>query len=117
MKVKIFVACFAALLLGACATAPAVNGDWDVTLTAPEGQTGFTMSVVVDGENATATAGQHTFDGTFRDGKLKLKGDYYVAEAGYSAPLDMDIELADDKLKGSATWDQYSADVDGSRAE
>lgn len=118
MKKAMAVGYLIALTLGACATAPPpVNGNWDVQLTAPEGQTGFTMSVVVDGENATATTGQYTFDGTFRDGKLKLKGDYYVAEAGYSAPLDMDIQLEDDKLTGSATWDQYSADVDANRAE
>jgi hypothetical protein len=104
-----------ALVIAACASAPAVNGDWDVTLTAPEGQTGFTMSVVVDGENATATAGDHTFNGTFRDGKLTLKGDYYVPEAGYSAELDMDMRLEEDRLRGSATWDQFSADVAGSR--
>lgn len=104
-----------ALVLGACASAPPVNGDWDVVLTAPEGQTGFEMSVVVDGETATATAGDHSFTGTFRDGKLMLKGDYYVPEAGYSAELDMDMRLVDDRLRGSATWDQFSADVAGSR--
>ena len=107
----------AVLALGACASAPPVNGDWDVVLTAPEGSTGFTMAVVVDGESATATAGSHTFQGTWRDGALKLKGDYYVAEAGYSAELDMDIQYEGDELKGSATWDQFSADVAGSRAD
>lgn len=105
----------ATLALAACASAPAVNGDWDVVLTAPEGQTGFAMSVVVDGETAIATAGDHTFNGTYRDGKLTLKGDYYVPEAGYSAELDMDMRLEDDRLRGSATWDQFSADVAGSR--
>ncbi|MDH4073580.1 MAG: hypothetical protein OEV41_10810 [Gammaproteobacteria bacterium] len=103
--------------LGACASAPPVNGDWNVTLVAPEGQTAFAMSVVVVGENATATAGPHTFNGTFRDGSLKLKGDYYVAEAGYSAILDMDVRMEEERLSGSATWDQYSADVRGTRPE
>jgi hypothetical protein len=111
-KTTLFVA---ALALAACASAPAVNGDWDVTLAAAEGQTAFTMNVVVDGETATATAGDHTFEGTYRDGSLKLTGDYYVPEAGYSAELDMEMELQDDQLKGSATWDQFSARATGSR--
>ena len=105
----------AALALAACASAPAVNGDWDVTLAAAEGQTAFTMNVVVEGETATATTGDHTLTGTFRDGNLKLSGDYYVPEAGYAAELDMEMELEDDQLKGSATWDQFSARASGSR--
>lgn len=105
----------AALALAACASAPAVNGPWDVTLSAPEGQTEFTMNVVVDGDTAMATAGEHTFSGTFRDGNLKLTGDYYVPEAGYSAELDMEMELEEDELRGSATWDQFSARATGSR--
>lgn len=117
MKTWTIGAALAAMLLGACASAPAVNGDWDVTLVAPEGQTGFTMSVVVDGDNATATTGPHTFSGTFRDGELRLQGEYYVPEAGYSAVLDMNAQLVEDRLVGSASWDQYSADVTGTRAE
>ena len=113
---KILTLAMTATLLVACAAAPPpVVGDWDVTLTAPEGQTGFTMSVAVDGETATATAGSHSFEGTYRDGKLNLMGDFYVPEAGYSATLDMDIQYSEEALNGSATWDQFSADVDGSR--
>jgi hypothetical protein len=115
MNIKRIATLLAAMLLGACASTPPVNGDWDVTLSAAEGQTAFTMNVLVDGETATATAGEHTFNGTFRDGSLKLKGDYYVPEAGYSALLDMEMQLEDDQLRGSATWDQFSARATGSR--
>ena len=105
----------AALALAACASTPAVNGDWDVVLSAAEGQTGFTMNVVVDGETAVATAGEHTFNGTYRDGNLKLTGDYYVEEAGFSAELDMEMQYEENQLRVSATWDQFSARATGSR--
>ena len=105
------------ILLGGCASSPPVNGDWDVSLVAPEGQTGFTMTVAVDGESAIATTGDSTFEGTYRDGRLELTGDFYVPEAGYSAPLNMDVRFAEDRLDGTATWDAYSADATGTRAE
>lgn len=105
----------AALALAACASTPAVNGDWDVVLSATEGQTEFSMNVVVDGETAVATAGEHTFNGTFRNGNLRLAGDYYVEEAGFSAELDMEMRYEDNQLRGSATWDQFSARATGSR--
>jgi len=115
MNINRIMSLLVALMLGACASTAPVNGDWDVTLSAAEGQTGFTMNVIVDGENATATAGEHTFEGTYRDGSLRLKGDYYVPEAGYSALLDMEMQLEGDQLRGSATWDQFSARATGSR--
>ena len=107
----------ATILLVACASAPPVNGEWDITLTAAEGSTGFPISIMADGMDATATGGNSEFTGTWDGGELNLKGDYFVPEAGYSAELDMTVEVVDGELRGSATWDQFEADVRGTRPE
>lgn len=108
----------AATFLVACASAPPpVNGDWDLRLTAAEGSTGFPINIVASGEEASATGGKTEFTGTWIDGELRLSGDFFVPEAGYTATLDMTIRVDDDKLTGSATWDQFQADVSGERAE
>lgn len=108
----------AASFIVACAAAPPpVNGDWDIRLTAAEGSTGFPINIVANGEQASATGGNTEFTGTWVDEELRLSGDFFVPEAGYTATLDMTIRVDDDKLTGSATWDQFQADVSGERAE
>ena len=112
------VSMLATTFLVACALAPPpVNGDWDIILTAAEGSTGFPINIVASGEEASATGGDTEFTGTWIDGELRLSGDFFVPEAGYTATLDMTIRVDDDKLTGSATWDQFQADVSGERAE
>ena len=111
----IFAALFAVLaIVSAAAT---VDGDWNLSLTAPEGATYFRMTIAVDGESASGTVGETAFGGSYRDGNLKLTGDYYVPEAGYVAILDLDMRLEGDMLPGTATWDMYTADVLGKRVE
>lgn len=92
-----------------------IDGEWNVSLTAPEGATYFKMTVASDGEMVTGRIGETVLSGTYIDGRLKLKGDYYVVEAGYTSKLDMDIRLQGDRLQGKATWDMYTADVSGKR--
>ena len=87
----IFAALFA--LLAIVSAASTVDGDWNLSLTAPEGATYFKMTIAVDGESASGTVGETAFGGSYRDGNLKLTGDYYVPEAGYVAILDLDIFL------------------------
>ena len=107
----------AAILLAACASAPPpVNGDWDLMLTAAEGSTGFPITIEAIGTEATATGGDAEFTGTWIDGELTLTGDFFVPEAGYAAPLDMQIRVDNDQLKGTATWDQFQIDVLGTRS-
>jgi len=117
MKRTLFGTIVAAVIAAACASAPPVNGDWDLTLMAPEGSTGFPISIEASGEQATATGGGSEFAGTWDGGELSLKGDFFVPEAGYSSELNMTIRVEDDQLKGTATWDQFEADVTGDRAE
>ena len=53
--------------------------------------------------------------GSFDDGELKLAGEFYVMEAGYTSKLDMTVSMQGEQLKGTATWDIYIADVLGNR--
>jgi hypothetical protein len=99
------------------AAAANVDGDWNLSLTAPEGATYFKMTIAIDGETATGMVGEAAFSGTYRDGSLMLTGDYYVVEAGYNSTLNLDMRLEDDVLTGTATWDIYTADVLGKRPE
>ena len=105
-----------ASIIAGCASAPPVNGDWDVTLTAAEGSTGFPMTIEASGDQASASGGDSIFSGTWEDGELNLKGEFFVLEAGYSAELDMKIRMDGDRLKGTATWDQFQIDVTGDRS-
>ena len=106
----------AAFLLAACASTPPVNGDWDLMLTAAEGSTGFPITIEASGTEAAASGGDAEFTGTWMDGELKLVGEFFVPEAGYAAPLDMTIRVEGDELVGTATWDQFEADVLGQRS-
>jgi hypothetical protein len=111
---------FASALLILAATigiAAPVDGEWDLSLTAPEGATYFKMTIAIDGEAASGMVGEVAFNGSYKDGNLKLTGDYYVPEAGYNAVLDLDMRLDGEVLTGTATWDMYTADVLGKRSE
>jgi hypothetical protein len=76
-----------------------------------EGSTHFKMTVEVDGANAKSHVGDAVFNGSFNDGKLSLAGEFYVVEAGYTSKLDMTVSMQGELLKGTATWDIYTADV------
>ena len=108
------------MVLGLYATgvnSATVDGDWNVSLTAAEGSTHFRMTVEVDGTNAKGHVGDAVFNGSFSDGKLSLAGEFYVMEAGYTSKLDMTVSMQGELLKGTATWDIYTADVLGKRPE
>lgn len=92
-----------------------VDGEWNMMLTSAEGGATIPMTISVDGEIATATAGNEEFTGTYINGEIKLKGSLYVADAGMASMLDMTAKFAGDELKGTANWDMYVADVHGTR--
>lgn len=117
IQVKSAFAAITAIIFFGCASAPPVNGNWDLTLMAAEGSTGFPITIEANGNQASATGGGTEFAGTWEDGVLNLKGDFFVPEAGYSAELDMRVRVVGEQLKGSATWDQFEADVTGDRSE
>ena len=116
-RTKLLTSLLAALVIAACASAPPpVNGEWDLMLTAAEGSTGFPISIEASGTEATASGGDAEFSGTWMDGELRLSGEFFVPEAGYAAPLDMTMRVEGDELVGTATWDQFEADVLGQRS-
>ncbi|MGI9203793.1 MAG: hypothetical protein ACR2Q3_07265 [Woeseiaceae bacterium] len=92
-----------------------VDGDWSMTLSAPEGTTYITMTISVDGEQATGTTADSEVSGTYKNGKLKLEGKLYLADGGYASDMEMEAELRGEKLKGTMGWDTYTLTVDGSR--
>jgi len=94
-----------------------IDGDWNVSLTAAEGSTHFKMTVEVNGADARGHVGDAVLNGSFDDGKLRLAGEFYVMEAGYTSKLDMTVSMQGEQLKGTATWDVYTADVLGNRPE
>ena len=105
------------LIVGVAFAASEVDGKWDCTVTAAEGAHSFTLDLTTEGDKATGTIGSDVLTGTLKDNQLKLSGDYYIAEVGYSSTFDVSVELVEGKLKGSATWDVYSADFVGNRAD
>ena len=94
-----------------------VAGSWNLSLTAVEGSAFVPMTVELDGEKASVTSDGHTMEGTYKDGKLVLEGDFFVGEAGFSSLGKMVVELSDDKLVGDMTWEGIAIDVNGTRAD
>lgn len=104
------------LALAGDVQAQELDGEWTFELTAPEGSHSFSITLAVDGEEVTGTAGDdETFSGTLKDGELKLSGDHYVDEVGYSATIELSGTLDGDTIKGTATWDTYEVTVFGTR--
>lgn len=115
MKLGIITSIIALFFMTSSVFAADVDGDWNVTMSAAEGATMLTMTITVDGETATATAGEDELTGTYKNGELKLEGLLYIPEAGMSSDLDMTAKLDGDELTGTANWDMYTADVIGTR--
>lgn len=94
-----------------------LDGEWSFTLSAPEGEHTFSITLAVDGEKITGTRSNETFTGTLKDGQVELSGDHYIDMAGYSAPFKMSGELEGNRITGEGTWDTYSVSVVGERAD
>lgn len=105
----------AMLAVATAARAADLDGTWRFDLSAAEGEHSFTITLEVDGDEVTGTAGDESFTGTFKDGKLTLSGEHYVGEAGYSALLEITATLEGERLRGNATWDMFEASMTGRR--
>ncbi len=94
-----------------------VSGTWKVELSAQQGGDAFTLTLTVKGEDVSGTIGDdETLTGTFKDGRLELSGQHYVDQAGYAALLEMEGTVDGDRIRGTASWDGYAADMEGRRA-
>jgi len=96
-----------------------LNGNWDFSLDYEGGTYILSLPMVLDvkGEKVTGTHGTETFEGTLRDEKLEISGNYYIAEAGYASMLAISAVLEGDQIKGTATWSGYSFAVLATRAK
>jgi len=115
MFLRVIAGLYATSLMISSVLAADVEGDWNMIMSAAEGAAMVPMTITVDGETATATAGQDKFTGTYKNGKLKLKGSLYVPDAGMSSTMGLTATLVGDQLKGIVNWDMYVADLVGTR--
>ena len=94
-----------------------IVGNWDVVWDTEGGVRTQQWTVSGEGETVTLEFAGNEFQGTFKDGRLEFGGDFYSAEAGYSAVLKVEGSLMDGKLSGKGTWDQYAMTFTATRAE
>ena len=115
MKRLIFHVGMALTLMVSSAFAADVDGSWNLSLSAAEGSTSVGMTIKVDGETATAEAAGDKLTGTYIDGELKLKGDLFIADAGFASKADMTAKMEGNRLVGLMMWEGYALDVVGSK--
>ena len=114
---RVLMTVLAVALLAQFALAAGIEGKWNFVFSSENGDYPFDFMITGDGDNVVCKAGESELKGTFKDGALELAGDFYVADAGYSAPLTIKGKLADEKLSGDATWDAYQTTFTATKAE
>jgi hypothetical protein len=91
-------------------------GTWVMEISAPEGSHAFSLTLAVDGEAVTGTAGRdETFTGTFKEGIFEIIGVHYIEEAGMEAELWMSGTIADDAITGEAYIEDFPLQLAGKR--
>ncbi len=105
------------LLVAPTGNAADLNGKWNFSLAFEWGDYDVTISLEVEGENATGHRIMETFKGTFKDGKLDISGEHFLALENYEATLEFSGELDGDQIKGDASWDDYPATFVAKRVE
>ena len=114
---RVLMTVLAIALLAQFALAAGVEGKWSFVFSGEGGDYPFDFTITGDGDNVVCTSGESELKGSFKDGALDVTGDFYVADAGYSAPLTIKGKLADEKLSGDATWDVYQTTFTATKAE
>jgi hypothetical protein len=111
--------CLLLLSVARAGYAAEIDGKWDFKLDYASGTyiVPFDLTLKAEGEKVTGTHGKETFEGTFKDGKLEISGNWYVPEAGYASTLKITGTLSGGTIKGSATWDTYSLGAVGTKAK
>lgn len=94
------------------------NGKWDLVLSTEVGDKAAQLSLKVDGETVTGSAGDQAVTGTFRDGSLVLKlADFFSPDAGFRADLGIQGKIDGDTLQGSWNFAEYSGTLRGNRSQ
>jgi hypothetical protein len=105
----------ALLMLTPCAYAADIDGQWDMVFQVESGPRTMSLSVTTDGASVTATLDEAELTGTHADGAFELSGEYYAADAGYSATVTLEGRLEDGELRGDWAWSEYGSVFVGTR--
>jgi hypothetical protein len=94
-----------------------ISGAWNFTWTTDGGVRESTIEFVQEGETLTATTDKQTLKGSIKDDAFEVKGEFYSAEGGGSAPLTIKGKVDGDRLVGSGSWSEYGMTFTAVRAK
>jgi len=114
---RVAVSLLAIVVLTQLAFAAGIEGTWHFVFAGDAADYPYDIVITGDGDDVTGKVGENELKGSFLDGTLLLEGDFYVADAGYSAPLKINGKVDGDKIGGDATWDAYGVSFTATRAE
>ena len=114
MKYIFLIAIAAAGLLGAD-----LSGKWNFVWQTPGGERRSTLAFTQNDDKVEARFpdGKEPVTGTFKDGKLSLKGRVYSSEANDSADFYLDGSLLDQELKGTGGWGEHQMTFTARKAD
>jgi hypothetical protein len=110
---KLVAILFFALILCAgvvAAQSPNVSGDWDVTLTSPQGTFNIKLNLKQDGEKLTGTVkgddAAIPVEGTIKGKDVTLK--YSITFQGNNLPITLTASADDKSMKGTADYGGFA---------
>lgn len=113
---SLFFMLFAVLSATALGAAD-ISGEWDLVWNTEGGVRRTVWNISQSGEKVTVKTGGAVLEGVFKDNRITVAGEFYAAEAGYSAPLKIEGSLEGDELKGKGSWDQYAMTFTAARSQ
>jgi len=111
-----------ALLLVATFSAQALSaadfsGKWVFEFDTPDGIVNAPIELVQNGESLSATIADQSLKGRAHEDGFELTGDFFYADAGYSAPLRITGKPQGEGLAGDASWDANPLTFTAKRAD
>ena len=94
-----------------------ISGAWNFTWTTDGGVRESTIEFVQKEDRLKATTDKQVLEGSIKDDVFEVKGDFYSAEGGGSAPLTIKGKVDGDRLVGSASWAEYGMTFTAVRAK
>lgn len=105
----------AVCLVPQSAFAESIAGKWNLVWDTEVGVRHKVWDISQDGEAVSVETDGQKIEGTFRDGRLEVSGDFYASGVGHSAQVKIEGTLTDGKLKGEGIWGGYSMSFVGER--